>query len=77
MTDYKYAVAVAELEDNGALHPYEHMFFMQMQGEHAYTISAITTQLSLKAGLKEWGNVSPVTFSNDVLPYLSGVLEIL
>ena len=31
MKGSKYAVIVAQLEDHGAIHPYAHMFFMEMQ----------------------------------------------
>ena len=49
----KYAVAVYQLEDHGALHPDTHMFFMKIQEEQPYIITAIMTQLFLKSGLKE------------------------
>jgi hypothetical protein len=52
----KYAYAVTQLERHGALHPDAHMFF-QTDIYHAEpdVVAAIITQLSLKAGLQEWG----------------------
>ena len=54
MKGYKYAVAVARSEYHEAIHTDDHMFFMKMQEEQPDTIRDITTQLLLKAGLKEW-----------------------
>jgi hypothetical protein len=57
MTGSKYAVAVTQLEDHGALHPDAHMMFCQsMMDNQPDVVAAIMTQLSLKAGLKEWGD---------------------
>jgi hypothetical protein len=51
----KYAYAVTQLESQGVLNPDSHMFvqddFYQAAPD---VVSAIMTQLSLKAGLKEW-----------------------
>jgi hypothetical protein len=56
MTGSKYAVAVTQLEDHGALHPDAHMFFIQSVCEEQPEVAAaIMTQLSLKAGMKQWG----------------------
>jgi hypothetical protein len=52
----KYAYAVTQLESQGALHPDSHMFFHQeMHQEEPDVVSMIMTQLSLKAGLEQWG----------------------
>jgi hypothetical protein len=56
MSGTKYAVAVAQLEDHGALHPDAHMmFYPSMVDNQPDVVSAIMAQLSLKAGMKEWG----------------------
>jgi hypothetical protein len=56
MTGSKYSYAVNQLESKGVLTPDAHMFvqdnFYQAESE---IVAAIMTQLSLKAGLKEWG----------------------
>jgi hypothetical protein len=52
----KYSYAVTQLEIHGVLNPDSHMFvqedFYQAEPD---VMAAIMTQLSLKAGLKEWG----------------------
>jgi hypothetical protein len=52
----KYSYAVAQLESQGVITPDSHMFvqedFYQAEPD---VLAAIMTQLSLKAGLKEWG----------------------
>jgi hypothetical protein len=57
MTGSKYLYAVTQLESQGVLNPHAHMFtqgdFYQAEPD---VVAAIMTQLSLKAGLKEWGN---------------------
>jgi hypothetical protein len=57
MTGSKYSYAVTQLETQGVLNPYAHMFVQQdfYQAEPD-AVEAIMTQLSLKAGLKEWGD---------------------
>ena len=56
MTGSKYAFAVTQLENHGAMHPDLHMSFCQnMIEEQPDAVAAIMTQLSLKAGMKEWG----------------------
>jgi hypothetical protein len=56
MTGSKYLYAVTQLESQGVLYPDAHMFvqddFYQAEPD---VVAAIMTQLSLKAGLKEWG----------------------
>jgi hypothetical protein len=51
-----YSYAVTQLESQGVLNPDSHMFvqedFYQSEPD---VVAAIMTQLSLKAGLKEWG----------------------
>jgi hypothetical protein len=57
MTGSKYSYAVTQLETQGVLNPDAHMFvqedFYQADPD---VVAAIMTQLSLKAGLKEWGD---------------------
>jgi hypothetical protein len=52
----KYSYAVTQLESQGVLNPDSHMFvqedFYQAEPD---VVASIMTQLSLKAGLKEWG----------------------
>ena len=55
MTGSKYAIALAQLEDHGALHLDAHMLFMKIQEEQPDVITTIITQISLNSGLKEWG----------------------
>ena len=56
MTGNKYAFAVTQLETHGALHPDTHTFFQtDMYQAEPDIVAMIMTQLSLKAGLKEWG----------------------
>jgi hypothetical protein len=54
MTGSKYSYAVTQLETQGVLNPYAHMFvqedFYQAEPD---IVAAIMTQLSLKASLKE------------------------
>jgi len=53
----KYAYAAAQIAKNEALHPDAHMFlqhdFYQVEPD---VITSIMTQLSLKAGLRKWGD---------------------
>jgi hypothetical protein len=52
----KYAYAVTQLETQGVLHPDAHMFFQtNIYRSEPDVVAAIMTQLSLKAGLREWG----------------------
>ena len=57
MTGSRYAYAAAQLEYQGVLHPDAHMFvqddFYQAEPD---AVAAIMMQLSLKAGLKKWGD---------------------
>jgi hypothetical protein len=57
MTCSKYLYAVTQLESQGVLNSDTHMFvqevFYQAEPE---VVAAIMTKLSLKAGLKEWGD---------------------
>jgi hypothetical protein len=56
MMGSKYSYAVTQLESQGVLYPDAHMFvqdnFYQAEPD---VVAAIMAQLSLKAGLKEWG----------------------
>ena len=57
----RYSVAVAQLENHGALHPDLHLaFFQHMQEKQPDVVDAILTrllfqQLTMKKGLKDWG----------------------
>lgn len=57
MTGTKYSYAVTQLEEQNVVHPDAHMFmqhdFYQAEPD---VVAAIMTQLSLKAGLKTWGD---------------------
>jgi hypothetical protein len=53
----KYAYAVTQLTSQGTLYPDAHMFFHEsIPQEEPDVVAAIMTQLSLKAGLKQWGD---------------------
>jgi hypothetical protein len=56
MTGSKYDIAMAQLQNEGVLHPDSHMMFFQAAEEQPDVVAAIMTQLSLKAGLKQWGD---------------------
>jgi hypothetical protein len=58
MTDSKYSYAIMQLETHGVLHPDSHNMFIQ---EDFYqsdpdVVVHVMTQLSLKSGLKLWGD---------------------
>jgi hypothetical protein len=57
MSGSKYSYAVTQLESHGILNPDAHMFvqedFYQAEPD---VVAAVMTQLSLKSGLKEWGD---------------------
>jgi hypothetical protein len=57
MTGSKYLYAVNQMECQGLLNPDAHMFvqedFYQVEPDF---VAAIMSQLSLKAGLKQWGD---------------------
>ena len=57
MSGTKYSYAVTQLETQGVLNPDAHMFvqedFYQSEPD---VVAAVMTQLSLKSGLKEWGD---------------------
>jgi hypothetical protein len=55
MTGSKYSYAVTQLESQGVLNPDAHMFVQDdLYQAEPDVVAAIMTQLSLKAGLKEW-----------------------
>jgi hypothetical protein len=57
MTGSKYSYAVTQLETQGVLNPDAHLFVQEdLYQAEPYVVAAIMTQLSLKAGLKEWGD---------------------
>ena len=57
MSGSSYGYAVTQLEDHVGLHPDAHMFmqddFYQAEPD---VVAMVMTQLSLKAGLKAWGD---------------------
>jgi hypothetical protein len=57
MSGSKYAFAVTQLERQGVLYPDAHMFVQEeLYQAEPEVVASIMTQLSLKAGLKEWGH---------------------
>ena len=52
MSRKKYEAVMAQLEQEGTLHPDVHMLFQQTAIEQPTAVSTIMTQLSIKAGLK-------------------------
>jgi hypothetical protein len=67
MTGSKYAYAVAQLEKQDVLNPDAHMFmqndFYQAEPD---VVAMIMTQLSLKAGLKAWGDKAHTAAHNEM-----------
>jgi hypothetical protein len=67
MSGSKYSYAVAQIESQGVLNPDLHMFvqedFYQAEPD---VVAAIMTSLSLKAGLKEWGEESFVAAQSEM-----------
>jgi hypothetical protein len=57
MTGSKYSYAVTQMEIQGVLNPDAHMFVQEdFYQDEPDAVAAIMTQLSLQAGLKEWGD---------------------
>jgi hypothetical protein len=58
MSGSKYAFgAIWQIEKQGVIHPYTHTFFQtDLQQATPDVVAMIMTQLSLKAGLKQWGS---------------------
>ena len=57
MSGSKYAYAAAQLANQGTMHPDNHMFVQQdFQQYDPDIVAYVMTQLSLKAGLREWGD---------------------
>jgi hypothetical protein len=54
----KYGVAASQLDFPDILHPDSHLIFSQLTEEIApeAAVAIIMTQLSLRAGLREWGD---------------------
>jgi hypothetical protein len=71
MMGSKYSYAVTQLESQGVLNPDAHMFvqdyFYQAEPD---VVGAIMTQLSLKAGLKEWGKKGFKAAHSEMKQYL-------
>jgi hypothetical protein len=63
----KYSYAVTQLESHGVLHPDAHMFtqgdFYQSEPD---VVAMVMTQLSLKAGLKAWGDKTHIAARNEM-----------
>ena len=57
MSGSKYSYAVTQLESQGVLNPYAHMFVQEecYQAEPD-VVASVMTQLSLKSGLRAWGD---------------------
>jgi hypothetical protein len=56
-TDSKYSYAIMQLETHGVLHPDSHMFIQEdFYQSDPNVVAHIMTQLSLKSGLKLWGD---------------------
>jgi hypothetical protein len=57
MTGSKYSYAVTQLETHGVVHPDSHMFVQEdFYQSDPDVVAHVMTQLSLKSGLKQWGN---------------------
>jgi hypothetical protein len=57
MTGSKYSYAVMQLETHEVLHPDSHMFVQEdFYQSDPNVVAHVMTQLSLKSGLKQWGN---------------------
>ena len=57
MTDNRYAYAMTQLEIQGVLHPDAHMFAQEyLYQTKPKVVIETMTMLSLKDGLKEWGD---------------------
>ena len=72
MSGSKYAFVVSQLEENNVIYPDAHMFiqkdFYQADPD---VVASIMTQLSLKAGLKQWGDeaLTAVTYETKQLHF--------
>ena len=56
MSVSKYETEMAQMDNQGLLNPYAHMFSNQAVEEQPTILFTIMTQLSLKSGLKQSGN---------------------
>ena len=57
MTGKRYAMALAQIVKDEAIRTENHFsFFESMQEESPQVVARVMTQLSMKAGLKAWGN---------------------
>jgi hypothetical protein len=57
MSGSKYSYTVTQLESLGVINPDAHMFVQEdFYQAKPNAVASIMTQLSLKAGLKEWGD---------------------
>jgi hypothetical protein len=67
MSGTRYSYAVTQLESQGVLNPDAHMFvqedFYQAEPD---VVAAIMTQLSLKSGLKEWGDKAYIAAESEM-----------
>ncbi len=67
MTGSKYSYAIMQLETHGVLHPDSHMFVQEDFNQSDPDVMAhIMTQLSLKSGLKQWGNKGYVVVMSEM-----------
>ena len=60
MSGSNYSIYLSQLGYHGALHLYANMFFMKIQEEKLDVVTAIMTQLSLKAVLLKSGELKPM-----------------
>ena len=67
MTGSKYSYAVTQLETHGVLHPDSHMFVQEdFYQSDPNVVAHIMTQLSLKSGLKQWGDKAYVAVMSEM-----------
>ena len=67
MKGSKYEYAVTQLESQGVLNPDAHMFVQEEFYQHEPdVVAAIMTQLSLKAGLKQWGDKAETAVKSEM-----------
>ena len=63
----RYAYAVTQLESHGVLYPDAHLLFQdQMCQSEPDVVATIMTQLSLKSGLKQWGETAQAAVKSEM-----------
>ena len=67
MSGSKYSFAVKKLERQGVLHPDANMFVQEdFYQEEPDVVAAVMTQLSMKAGLRAWGEKALSAVKSDM-----------